>query len=302
MRHLPFDKPGKFYKGNLHCHSTTSDGRVSAQAVCDFYRESGYDFISLTDHFLEQYNFPISDTSPFRTSDFTTLIGAELHTGKTSMGEMWHILANGLPLDFAQPTPDETGPELAQRAMQAGAFVTCAHPAWYALPEADVISLGDVHAIEIINGISRDHSDKIDSTYMLDVMLGQGRRYFALATDDAHFHEKHSDLQLGRTMVKSESLDPDSLLTALKNGHYYSTEAPRFFDVNVNPGESVTIRCSPVNHIFVTGKGSKSHYLHGNGMTSAEIPLKNWNADFCRVTIRDRAGHRAWTNPIWFDE
>jgi len=302
MQHLPFDQPGKFYKGNLHCHSNISDGRQSPEYVCTFYRSAGYDFISVTDHFLSRYGYPITDTTALRTEHFTTIIGAELHTGTTSMGEMWHILANGLPLDFAPPLLDETGPELARRALEAGAFVTCAHPAWYALPEADVIALGDVHAIEIINGIARDHSDKIDSTYMLDVMLGQGRRYYALATDDTHFHEKHGDLLLGWIKVKSEALTPESLLDAMKRGHYYSSEGPDFFDVRIVPGDSVQIRCSAVNHVFVTGKGSQSIYLHGNGLIEAELSLKKWRSDFCRITIRDGHGRRAWTNPIWFDE
>ena len=51
-------------------------------------------------------------------------------------GELWHILAVGLPLDFAPthtpqftPIPDqETGPEVARRAHDAGAFVAVAHP------------------------------------------------------------------------------------------------------------------------------------------------------------------------------
>ncbi len=301
MQNLPFNKPGKFYRGNIHTHSTLSDGRRSPEAVCQFYRENGYDFIALTDHFMEKFNYPIADTRAFRTADFTTILGAELHTGIMSSGEPWHILAVGLPLDFAPPLKDETGPEIAARAMAAGAYVAVAHPAWYSLTEDEVISLGDVHAIEIINGIAHDHSDKVDSVYMLDVMLQRGRRYFACATDDAHFHEKHDDLLLGWVMVKAESLDPDALLGALKRGEYYSTEAPLIHDIQVVPGEHVKIRCSPVNHVFVTGKGSKASYLHGNGITEAVMPITHWNANYCRVTIRDAQGHRAWSNPIFFD-
>lgn len=301
MRNLPFNKPGRFYRGNLHMHSTMSDGRVTPEAACHFYQENGYDFVALTDHFLPQYRFPITDTRPYRTDSFTTIIGAELHTGLTSMGEMWHLLAIGLPFDFAQPTPNETGPELAQRAMTAGAYVVVAHPAWYSLPESDVIALGDVHAIEIINGISRDHSDKIDSVYMLDVMIGRGRRYHALATDDSHFHDKHQDTLLGWVMVKSESLDPDALLAALKRGEFYSSEGPLIHDVEVLPNNSVKVRCSPCNHVFVSGKGSKAAYHHGNGIREITLPLKEWNANYCRVSVRDRYGRRAWTNPLWFD-
>ena len=60
-------------------------------------------------------------------------------------GELWHILAVGLPEDFAPSnTPhflpvegQETRPELAQLAREAGAFVAIAHPEWSGLSEAD---------------------------------------------------------------------------------------------------------------------------------------------------------------------
>ncbi len=38
----PFSKPGRFYKGNLHTHSTRSDGGLSPEAVCAFYRRMGF--------------------------------------------------------------------------------------------------------------------------------------------------------------------------------------------------------------------------------------------------------------------
>ena len=72
----PFSKPGRFWRGNLHTHSTRSDGRRSPEEVCRFYETAGYDFLALTDHFMEQYDWPIIDTGPFRTATFTTLIGA----------------------------------------------------------------------------------------------------------------------------------------------------------------------------------------------------------------------------------
>jgi histidinol phosphatase-like PHP family hydrolase len=298
MRHLPFNKPGRFWRGNLHTHSTRSDGRLSPEAVCKFYQEMGYDFISITDHFMAQYKYPITDTRPLRTETFTTLLGAELHAGTTTNGELWHILAVGLPPDFAPNLTDEDGPGIAARAMAAGAFVSVAHPAWYALSEQDVIALGDVHAIETINGISFDHNDRIDSWYMLDVMVDRGRRYFALTTDDAHFHAKHNDLLRGWTYVKSERLDPDSILTALKNGYYYNSTGAQIHDIQME-GEMLYVRCSPASSLFLTGKGSRSQYIHGNGLIEAEFNWKRLNSPHCRLTVRQADGGRAWTNPMF---
>src|SRR5579862_2112627 len=138
----PFSSPGRFWRGNLHTHSTRSDGHTSPKEVCAFYRACGYDFLALTDHFLAHYDFPLTDTRAYRAPGFTTLLGAELHAGKAEFGQMWHILAVGLPLDFAHTPPDETGPEICARALEAGAFVAAAHPAWYGVTEADIRSLG----------------------------------------------------------------------------------------------------------------------------------------------------------------
>ena len=75
----PCSTPGRFWRGNLHTHSTRSDGLRSPEEVCRFYEAAGYDFLALTDHYLEHYGWPITDTRPFRSPTFTTLIGAEIH-------------------------------------------------------------------------------------------------------------------------------------------------------------------------------------------------------------------------------
>jgi histidinol phosphatase-like PHP family hydrolase len=300
MQHLPFDKPGRFWKGNLHTHSTRSDGHLTPEKVCELYRSGGYDFLALTDHFLKSYDYPIVDTQPFRTDDFTTLIGAELHAGHTELGRLWHILAVGLPLDFPARLPDETGPLIAARALQAGAYVAAAHPFWYKLTEADVLSLGNIDAIETYNGTSEDHNDMADSWYMLENLLEKGHRYFACATDDAHFNPERADSFLGWVWVKSERLHPDALLAALKAGHYYSSTGPQIFDVRIHADTSVWVRCSPASRIFITGASYAARHAYGNGLTEAEIDIRDFNSPYCRITVRDAQGKRAWTNPIWF--
>jgi hypothetical protein len=99
----PFSTPGRFWRGNLHTHSTLSDGLLTPEQVVDAYKDAGYDFLQISDHFMECYKWPIADTRRWRSNNFTTLIGAELHAPSTSVGELWHILAAGLPLDFAPP-------------------------------------------------------------------------------------------------------------------------------------------------------------------------------------------------------
>ncbi len=54
LRDPAFTAPGQFWRGNLHTHSTRSDGILSPEEVCRRYRDEGYDFLALTDHFVGQ--------------------------------------------------------------------------------------------------------------------------------------------------------------------------------------------------------------------------------------------------------
>jgi hypothetical protein len=48
---------GRFSRGNLHCHSNRSDGLVDPEDVAAAYREAGYDFICLSDHYEAEYGW-----------------------------------------------------------------------------------------------------------------------------------------------------------------------------------------------------------------------------------------------------
>ena len=310
MRIPPFSTPGRFWRGNLHTHSHRSDGALSPEQVVEAYKRMGYDFLQLSDHFLDRFQWPITDTRAYRSNSFTTLIGAELHAMGTEVGELWHILAAGLPLDFLAPAASETGPELAARARAAGAFVAIAHPAWSQLRIGDGRALQAAHAVEIYNHGCAVETDRGDGFYLLDELLGEGRRLAAIATDDAHFRHGDHDAFGGFVEVKAESLDPDALLAALKAGEFYASQGPQLIDVDVSPGE-IRVECSPVNAISLVTGTSRALSRIGSHIASATFDLAHvqkqaW-ADpgaikWFRVVVIDAAGRRAWTNPVWLDE
>ena len=310
MRIPPFSTPGRFWRGNLHTHSNLSDGAMSPEAVVEAYKSAGYDFLQLSEHFLDRFGWPIADTRRWRSNSFTTLIGAELHAMGTRVGELWHILAAGLPLDFAAPTPAETGPELAARARAAGAFVAIAHPAWSQLTVADGRALAAAHAVEIYNHTSAVQTDRGDGSYLLDSLANEGRRLTAIAVDDAHFAHGDLDAFGGFLEVKAESLDPEALLAALKSGHFYSSQGPRLHDVRVGGGE-VAVECSPVHSVALLTGTSRALAHVGRHVTRAtfdiaDAPSRAWvdtgPDKWFRVVAIDAAGRRAWTNPIWIGE
>ena len=301
-----FTAPGRFWRGNLHTHSNLSDGCLTPAEVCRRYKAAGYDFIALTDHFIGLYGYPIADTLPFRAPDFTTILGAELHSGAMGNGDLWHILAVGLPADFTPPhTPhfrpvagQETGPELAARARAAGAYVAIAHPQWSGLTLDDARSLtASAHAVEVYNHGCAMGADRPDGMHIAELLLSEGHRLDLIATDDAHFTEP--DHFGGWVMVKSPENTPDALLDSLKAGHFYSTQGPALHAIT-HDKRRLTVTCSAAVSVIVQGHATAAVAVHGQSMTSASIPLERFaNSPWLRVSVIDRAGKRAWSNPIW---
>jgi hypothetical protein len=301
----PFSTTGRFWRGNLHTHSNLSDGALDLHQVVDCYQRAGYDFLQLSEHFLGRFNWQIADTRSFRTNRFTTLIGAELHAPATRVGELWHILATGLPLSFAPTQSSETGAKIAKRACDAGAFVTIAHPAWSQLTIDDGCTI-EAHAVEIYNHGCAVENDRGDGWYLLDHLLTGGRRMTAIASDDAHFRHGTHDAFGGWVHVKSPALEPELIVEALKSGHFYSSQGPQIYELSATRTE-LAIVCSPVNAITVVGGTSCAICKVGQFITNATLDLtkidKSWQAErselWFRLAIIDAAGRRAWTNPIW---
>ncbi|MCB1367729.1 MAG: PHP domain-containing protein [Rhodobacteraceae bacterium] len=307
MRPTAFSRPGRFYRGNLHTHSTNSDGLLEVAEVCRRYRERGYDFLALTDHFVGACNYPISDTRAHRGDGFTTLIGAELHSGPTDAGELWHILAVGLPFDFAPShTPEffpvdgqETGPEIAARAVAAGAFVAIAHPEWSGLTEADMRSITSAHAVEVYNHGCEVECDRASGLHAADLLAREGRRVSFIATDDAHFAHGNNDAFGGWVMVKAAANSPEALLEALKAGDMYSSTGPDFRDIELLE-DRVKVQTSAVGAIILQGEGNATRAAFGDGLTEAEIEFgKLAESPWLRLTLIDANGGKAWSNPIW---
>ena len=299
-----FNNKGKFFKGNLHGHSNKSDGKLTPEEVCGTYIEKGYNFISITDHFLGMFSYPIT-IPEFKIKNFTVIPGAELHTSQMENGELWHVLALGLKDQFTQPrqtnflisTQSENIESLSSRLYEDGAFVSLTHPEWNGMTLQDTLKIKEAHAIEIYNHGCAIECDRGSGVAVLDQLLNHGKKVNIIATDDSHFHI--DDAFGGWVMVKSEINNEESLLEALKNGHYYSSQGPDFRDIKVQEGR-LEVFCSPVEKIIVSGYGSATTYKHKSNMESASfnlalLPQKKW----LRVTIVDKEGSKAWTNPIY---
>jgi len=298
---------GRFFRGNLHCHSNRSDGLVEPEEVVGAYRGAGYDFLCLSDHFEAEYGWQVTDTRSFRDEDFTTIVGAELSSAPWGERDCYWVTAAGLPADFAAPPADDHAEAIA-RAAECGAFVVMLHPGLNNLPLAAVDGLPGldaVHAVEVYNhnGAIAAIPDGANGAYMLDGLLEKGRRVLVNAGDDAHFgHPK--DRFGGWVEVYCDGLDPDALVGSLKAGRYYSTQGPALRELLAD-GDRLHVETSEAYAIALTTGGDR--WQSGEGRTGeggepiaeAEFDLGPFRGSYCRVTVVDPSGRRAWSNPIW---
>ena len=72
MKKYLLQKNGSFYKTNLHCHTTLSDGRLSPLEVKELYKSLGYSAVAFTDHDI------LIDQKELCDEDFIALNGFEV--------------------------------------------------------------------------------------------------------------------------------------------------------------------------------------------------------------------------------
>ena len=306
MIHDLFSPAGRLYRGNLHGHCTHSDGLNDAAEVVRLYQEAGYDFTCLSDHYWSDKRYcadSIFDGSSLDRADFITIISAELHCpGKLyDQDNLWHILANGLPLDFPMATKTETGPQLVRRAVDAGAFVTMPHPEWYSLTTEEARSLAQAgaHGVEIYNHASAIGAGRGGGVATIDQLANEGFRSLITATDDSH--QVPHDAFGGWVMVAADSLTATAIIAALKDGRFYASCGPDFSSIRREESR-IHISCSPVSRVTLAAGGHRAFSQSGNGLTEVAIDLDNIDFDWFRIELTDAGGRHAWSNIFWLDD
>ena len=63
MKKYLLPEKGNFYKANLHCHSTFSDGSLTPEELKEMYVRHGYSIIAFTDHHTLHSQAHLTDKS-----------------------------------------------------------------------------------------------------------------------------------------------------------------------------------------------------------------------------------------------
>lgn len=292
----PYSARGNWYKGNLHTHTTNSDGSYSPQDTVDLYAQAGYDFLALSDH--NHFTRP----ADLDGRGMALLPGAEMNGGRGELGQGYHLLCVGVSGDV-EALQAETAQDALDYCRSVAELVFVAHPYWSAHSLADLLAMDGYDGIEVFNttcerGIGRGHSEP-----HWDDLLARGRTLAAIAVDDAHLH--YWDFGGGWVMVRAERLDTASVLAALKAGEFYASTGPEIKAVEVRDG-AVHVECSPARTAAMVvpspGRGWTTDQvrrgLEEEPMTEADLPLEAARGGVFRIEVIDQQGRRAWTNPF----
>lgn len=295
-------------RGNLHCHTTNSDGRLSPQEAVDWFAGAGYQLLALTDHDV------VTDPAALNAGGMCLLTATELTAAGAEMGGTYHLVSLGLPSGAVLPPATTPVAEAVRFLSERGAVVFVAHPHWSGLTVSDVRAATDAgaHGLEIYNGGTVLDSQRGEALAHWDEGLGKGARWWGVATDDTHWHT--IDRALGWVMVRAAGRSPEAVLEALATGCFYSSCGPEITHVSVESEDGVSVRVdvetSPCAAIYLLPFGARSQIAFNaesaaRGETGGTITTATFHASqlgpggYVRIQCTDWQRRSAWSNPLF---
>ena len=331
MRKYLLPERGNFYKANLHCHTTLSDGYLSPDEVKRVYREKGYSVVAFTDHFV------MHDHSALCDDGFVAINGYELIlNGKQPLTEnprtkksyhlnllakspsvtaqvcfspdtVWGKARDYVPFvsyvgdmwDYSDYSVTAANRIIAEA--NANGFAVCYnHPAWSLHTGEDYCSLSGLLGVEVVNGTSVANGFGDDNSSVYSQMLYNDVSLVPIAADDNHnefgTEGERADSFIGFNMIKADRLDYGSVMEALLQGHTYASSGPLFHELYIENG-MLHVKCSPVCRVILSTLDRGNVCIqrqNGESVTECDIPLNEKRKHF-RVELVDSNGNRAFS-------
>ena len=294
----PFEMPGEWLKGNLHCHTTNSDGVETPEERVANFHARGYDFLGISDHGL------VTSVEENGT-DLTLVSCGEFHPSNPYSDHGYHLLALGVPA--GSPNLGELEMQPAIDAIRdVGGLPVLAHPYWCGLTREDIQPLKGLVGIEIFNTTCEVSVGKGIANVYWDELLAQREEFWALAVDDCH--SSGPDAYQGWIMVKSAERTQQAILAAIAEGAFYASTGPTIKSANYVAGEGFKVECSEVDYIDFIANGPCGHRVRsedGSPVTSASWEMSDTNpgdfTPYVRIECVSKLGGTAWTNPFYFE-
>jgi len=286
---MPFDNPyhgvdwARGLRGNLHAHSTQSDGDAAPEAVVAAYRTLGYDFLMLSDHDLYT---PEALHAQWPTHGMTMLPGCEV----TQYGP--HLLQVG---GTRAATPVKDRQQVVDEILADGGLAIMNHPNWLHkdsehLPQQTLAALQHYTGIEIYTGVINRLEGSAYAFDRWDRILSRGKNIWGFANDDAH---RLDEIGLGWNIAFAESKSPADIITALRHGRFYSSTGVTIADIHVT-GDQISITSPEADRIVAIGEWG--HRLAVVDATTLTLTMPT--TGYVRFECWGHGERFAWSQPI----
>jgi len=293
-----------FQKGNVHTHTTLSDGGSSPEQTIAWYRSHGYQFLALTDH--NTLSKPARYGS-LQEPGFVLISGEEITmTGK---GRQVHVNAlctqNRIPGGAFGSAAAALSNAISQVRTQGGVAIVN-HPNFdWALSAADVTDARDAALLEIASGHPYVHSAG-DATHpsheaLWDIALSSGADFMGVGVDDEHHIDVSSDPPAtpGRAWIATfgDVTDPGPICAALALGDLYASTGVDLRRIAVADGR---YEVDPVQaHATVVFIGAGGRELSRSKETDGRaVYVVRGDEGYVRARVELADGKRAWTPAI----
>lgn len=309
MKTYLFPKNRSFYKTNLHCHTTISDGIMTPEEVKATYMAMGYDAVCFTDHevlvgheelcdehFVALHGYEVQLMK--RQGEQTGLFEPCYHFNLIAKRQDTRALA---PFDrlegYREPKTDTEWRQsyggvwlnpYIKAATDAGFLMNYNHPQWSLQTMEDYSSFCGLLGVEVINGGCFGFND--NTSIHMEILLRRGQNVLPIAGDDNHGYK-----ECGRafTMICAKSLSYDALIEGLTKGDCYASEAPKILELSLE-GNQFLLRTDRPCRAVLLSEGR--HIRECDFTESAALEFKPSSAGrYIRFELRDKEGKRAFT-------
>lgn len=272
-------------RGNLHTHTTGSDGTRDPQTVVDVYAALGYDFLMISDH--DQF----TDPSELDAKGMVLIPGVEV----TADGEhVLHVNATSR----VEPDPDRQ--TVIDAIERDGGFAIVTHPNWESefnhCPQQKLEAWDGYAGIEVANGVCIIGSGSGYATDRWDMLLGQGRTVWGYGNDDSHWPEHDARAW---TMVQCAERSVEAIVDALRQGRCYVSTGVTIERVRVD-GTRITVFAPNAERIIAVSDFGRRQAAVDDTTMTFEVP-DDAEYSYIRFECYGFGDDMAWTQPFFIE-
>ncbi len=293
-------------KGNIHSHTTRTDGEFSVDAIQDLYKEKAYTFIAITDHriyFDEEgvsRNLILLNGCEYNCYLDHEAYDERIHFHLLTLKDPEQDVSNRIEHDdnsyksLFYTKLDEVQ-TLIDELKSRGNLVIIAHPKKPFIPIELLKTLRNYEGIEVYNAKSeQDASDYRAELYQMRKSM------IFTSVDDSHalLNEQGAcEYFKGYIVVEDGATDKNKIVKAIKNKRFYASNGPEIYSLIIDKNQ-LSLKCSDVSKIELTLFSEVD--FKTVTFERIDAPITHLEHSFSKeithysIVCIDQKGHKAW--------